>query len=261
VTAEPTAAPTALSPEVTARWQARFRAPRVSLPGWAQDAPHRNLYSSDVSGVVEQYAWDRETGERRQVTDRPNGTLMSTLSPDGETIWWFADSDGDEFGIWLTQPFTGGPDTVAVPEVEAAYPAGLEVGRSLVAIGRSTDDGSELWLAPSGGAARVIYRHEDPASVDALTRDDALLVISHSEHGDPRYPALRVLRTDSTTEEEPAVVAEKWDGVACTRWSSGRCPTTAACSSATSGAAARSCSCGTSRPTPRPSSCWTCPAT
>ena len=129
VTAE--AAPeTTLSPEVTARWQARFRAPRVSLPEWAQDAPHRNLYSSDVSGVVEQYAWDRETGERRQVTDRPNGTLMSTLSPDGETIWWFADTDGDEFGVWQTQPFAGGPDTVAVPEVEPAYPAGLEVGRT-----------------------------------------------------------------------------------------------------------------------------------
>jgi dipeptidyl aminopeptidase/acylaminoacyl peptidase len=206
VTAEPTPE-TTLSPEVTARWQARFRAPRVSLPEWAQDAPHRSLYSSDVSGVVEQYAWDRETGQRRQVTDRPNGTLMSTLSPDGETIWWFADTDGDEFGIWMTQPFGGGPDTVAVPEVDPAYPAGLEVGRAQVAVGRSTDDGSELWLAPSGGTARVIYRHADPASVDALTRDDELLVISHSEHGDPRYPALRVLRTS-----DDSVVTEKWDG-------------------------------------------------
>src|SRR5687768_16753576 len=172
VTAEPaTPDAPALSPEVTARWQARFRAPRVSLPDWALDAPHRSLYSSDVSGVVEQYAWDRETDEHRQVTDRPNGTLISTLSPDGDTIWWFADTDGDEFGIWQTQPFAGGPDTVAVPAVGPAYPAGLEVGRTLVAIGRSTDDGSELWLAPSGGEPRAFYRHADPASVDALTRD------------------------------------------------------------------------------------------
>src|SRR4051794_486110 len=211
VTAEATPE-TTLSPEVTARWQARFRAPRVSLPVWAHDAPHRSLYSSDVSGVVEQYAWDRETGERRQVTDRPNGTLISTLSPDGGTIWWFADTDGDEFGIWRTQPFGGGPDTVPVPEVGPAYPAGLEVGHRLVAIGRATDDGSELWLAPFGGSPRVIYRHADPASVDALTLDDELLVMSHSEHGDPRYPALRVLRTQDTSLEEPAVVAEKWDG-------------------------------------------------
>ncbi|TFV73434.1 S9 family peptidase [Blastococcus sp. CT_GayMR19] len=206
MSAEPRPAPR-LSPEVTARWQARFRAPRVSLPGWAEDAPHRCLYTSDLSGVVEQYAWDRRTDEHRRVTDRPNGTLMATLSPDGDTIWWFADSDGDEFGVWRTQPFAGGPDAVAVDEVGPAYPAGLEVGRTLVAIGRSTDDGSELWLAPHGGPARVIYRHPDPASVDALTRDDQLLVLSHSEHGDPRYPALRVLRTADDT-----VVAEKWDG-------------------------------------------------
>ncbi len=206
MTAEPSPAPR-LPADVTARWQARYRAPRVSLPAWAEDAPHRCLYTSDVSGVVEQYAWDRETDEHRQVTDRPNGTLIGTLSPDGDMIWWFADNDGDEFGIWRTQPFAGGPDTPAVDEVGPAYPAGLEVGRSLVAIGRSTDDGSELWLAPYGGSARVIYRHPDPASVDALTRDDELLVVSHSEHGDPRYPALRVLRT-----ADDAVVAEKWDG-------------------------------------------------
>jgi dipeptidyl aminopeptidase/acylaminoacyl peptidase len=204
--------PSTLPPEVTARWQARFRAPRVSLPGWAHDAPHRCLYSSDLGGVVELYAWDRGSDIHRQVTDRPNGTLIGTLSPDGETIWWFADTDGDEFGIWMTQPFGGGEDRAAVAEVEPAYPAGLEVGRTLSAIGRSTDDGSELWLAPDGDAPRVIYRHPDPASVDALTRDDQLLVISHSEHGDPRYPALRVLRTAETTEDSPAVVAEKWDG-------------------------------------------------
>ena len=84
---------------------------------------------------------------------------MGTLSPDGDTIWWFADTDGDEFGVWQTQPFAGGPDTVAVPEVEPAYPAGLEVGRTVVAVGRSTDDGSELLAAPRHGAApRVIYR-------------------------------------------------------------------------------------------------------
>jgi dipeptidyl aminopeptidase/acylaminoacyl peptidase len=215
VTAEPTAPETdvtALPPEVTARWQARFRAPRVSLPEWARYAPHRCLYASDASGVVEQYAWDRETGTHRQVTDRPNGTLSSTLSPDGETIWWFADTDGDEFGIWHTQPFAGGEDAVAVPGVEPAYPAGLEVGLRFVAVGRSTDDGSELWLAPTGGTPRVIYRHPDPASVDALSTDDELLVLSHSEHGDPRYPALRVLRAADTTLEQPAVVAEKWDG-------------------------------------------------
>ncbi len=208
-----------LSPEVTARWQARFRAPRVSLPDWAEDAPQRSLYASDVSGVVEQYTWDRDSGEQRQVTDRPNGTLMATLSPDGERVWWFADTDGDEFGIWRTQPFAGGEDVVAVPGVDAAYPAGLEIGRTLTAIGRSTDDGSQLWLAPHGRTPVVVYATPDTASVDALSRDEDRLVLSHSEHGDPRYPALRVLDVAAvpaeggqTEADSPWVVAEKWDG-------------------------------------------------
>ncbi|MGY1751456.1 S9 family peptidase [Modestobacter sp. SYSU DS0511] len=205
--ASPASAAPALPPEVTARWQARFRAPRISLPDWAEDAPHRNVYASDASGVVEQYAWDRETDGHRQVTDRPNGTLAATISPDGERIWWFADTDGDEFGVWRVQPFAGGADEVAVPEVGPAYPAGLEIGRTVVAIGRSTDEGSELWIVPSGGAPAVFYTSPDPASVDALSRDDALLVYSHSEHGDPRYPALRVLRTGDLS-----VVADTWDG-------------------------------------------------
>ncbi|MCW2537439.1 MAG: Dipeptidyl aminopeptidase/acylaminoacyl peptidase [Modestobacter sp.] len=206
MSAQPTPA-TALPPEVTARWQARFRAPRVSLPDWAEDAPQRCLYASDVSGVVEQYAWDRDTDTHRQVTDRPNGTGYGTLSPDGETIWWFADTDGDEFGVWRTQPFGGGDDAVPLPEVAAAYPAGLEIGRTMVAVGRSTDAGSELWLAPAGGTPSVFYSSPDTAGVDALSHDDALLVFSHSEHGDPRYPALRVLRT-----ADRSVVADKWDG-------------------------------------------------
>jgi dipeptidyl aminopeptidase/acylaminoacyl peptidase len=213
VTAERTTTdPAAALPEdVTARWQARFRAPRVSLPDWAEDAPQRSLYASDVSGVVEQYAWDRDTDVHRQVTDRPNGTLAATLSPDGETIWWFADTDGDEFGVWMTQPFSGGPDTVALPEVGPAYPAGLEIGSRVVLAGRSTDDGSELWTCPVGGTPSVFYTSPDPASVDALSRDDALAVYSHSEHGDPRYPALRVLRTeDLGPDTDP--VADKWDG-------------------------------------------------
>src|SRR3954466_8189705 len=140
VTAEPTPE-TTLSPEVTARWQARFGAPRVSLPEWAEDAPQRSLYASDVSGVVEQYAWDRDTDTHRQVTDRPNGTLAATLSPDGETIWGFADPAGEGCGVGMTQPFAGGPDAVALPEIGPVYPAGLEIGHRVVAVGRSTDDG------------------------------------------------------------------------------------------------------------------------
>ncbi|MYR21655.1 S9 family peptidase, partial [Streptomyces sp. SID6137] len=55
-------------------WEKRFRAPRVSLPDWAEDAPDRSLFVSNATGTYELYAWNRTTGEQRQATDRPNGT-------------------------------------------------------------------------------------------------------------------------------------------------------------------------------------------
>ncbi|MGB8996331.1 MAG: S9 family peptidase, partial [Pseudonocardiaceae bacterium] len=94
-------------PKAEARWRARFSAPRVSLPDWARDAPDRCLYTSNASGTWEAYAWDRATDTHRQVTDRPHGTHSATVTPDGEQVWWFADTDGDEFGSWVAEPFAG----------------------------------------------------------------------------------------------------------------------------------------------------------
>lgn len=105
-------------------WEKRFRAPRVGLPDWAEDAPDRSLFVSNATGTYELYAWDRATGTQRQATDRPNGTTDGTLSPDGEWIWWFSDTDGDEFGTWVRQPFAGGPDEPATPGWSPRTPPG-----------------------------------------------------------------------------------------------------------------------------------------
>ncbi|WP_257155752.1 prolyl oligopeptidase family serine peptidase [Streptomyces sp. Ru87] len=122
-------------------WEKRFRAPRVGLPDWAEDAPDRSLFVSNATGTFELYAWDRSTGEQRRATDRPNGTTDGVLSPDGEWIWWFSDTDGDEFGIWKRQPFGGGEDEPAVPGLAPSYPAGLALGRDGTAVvGRSIDE-------------------------------------------------------------------------------------------------------------------------
>ncbi|MFC4002604.1 prolyl oligopeptidase family serine peptidase [Prauserella oleivorans] len=190
-----------------ARWRARFLAPRVSVPDWSLDAPDANIYVSNASGVWEVYAWDRSTGEHRQVTDRPNGTLHATTSPDGRWIWWFDDTDGDEFGSWVREPFAGGEQAgKAVADVPDGYPAGLEIGHELVAVGVSTDEGSALYAHRDGVTTRF-YASEDDAGVSALSRDERLLAISHSEHGDSRHPAIRVLSCDGF-----GTVADKWDG-------------------------------------------------
>ncbi|WP_030672950.1 prolyl oligopeptidase family serine peptidase [Streptomyces rimosus] len=195
---------TAGSPEAAPDWEKRFRAPRVSLPEWAEDAPDRSLFVSNATGTFELYAWDRATGEQRQVTDRPNGTTDGTLTPDGAWIWWFSDTDGDEFGVWKRQPFGGGADEPAAPGLEPSYPAGLALGRDGTAvIGRSTDeDGTTLHVVRPGQPPVEIYRHRESAGVGALSHDGSLIAIEHTEHGDAMHSAIRVVRPDGSTVAE-----------------------------------------------------------
>jgi dipeptidyl aminopeptidase/acylaminoacyl peptidase len=189
-------------------WVRRFRAARVSLPRWARDAPHRCLYQSNASGVYELYAWDRAAGTHRQVTDRANGTRVGQLGRDGRWIWWFDDTDGDEWGVWKREPFGGeAPAEPAVPHLEPSYNAGLEVGRRVVVIGRSTKDGASIHAWHLAGEPETVYASPQEAHVGSLTDDETLLCILHSEHGDARHWALRVVRV-----ADGSAVADLWDG-------------------------------------------------
>ncbi|RAJ52269.1 dipeptidyl aminopeptidase/acylaminoacyl peptidase [Streptomyces sp. KhCrAH-43] len=188
-------------------WEQRFRAPRVSLPDWAEDAPDRALFVSNATGTYELYTWDRATGEQRQVTDRPNGTTDGVLTPDGEAVWWFDDTDGDEFGVWMRRPFhggTGAADEPAAAGLAPSYPAGLAIGRDGTAvIGRSTDeDGTTVHVVRPGAEPVEIYRHRESAGVGDLSHDGTLIALEHTEHGDAMHSALRVVRPDGTTVAE-----------------------------------------------------------
>jgi dipeptidyl aminopeptidase/acylaminoacyl peptidase len=196
-------------------WEKRFRAPRVSLPQWAEDAPDRSLFISNATGTFELYAWDRASGKQRQATDRPNGTVDGGLSPDGEWIWWFNDTDGDEFGRWMRQPFHGGPDEAAVAGLEPSYSAGLALGRDgTVVVGRMTEEaGTTIHVAaPGGGEPVEVYRHRQSAGVGDLSHDGTLLVIEHTEHGDAMHAALRVVRPNGTARPETVAELDDTEG-------------------------------------------------
>jgi acetyl esterase/lipase len=180
------------------RWPARFRATRVTLPRHARDVATRCLYRSNGSGTFELYGWDRAADTHRQVTDRPNGTSQGQLDPSGSAIWWFADTDGDQFGCWMRQPFAGGPDEPAAPGLEPSYAAGLALGRSAAIIGRSTEAGFSAHVVRAGRGPVTIYQHRQSTEVAALSQDDSLVCLAHSERGDALHPALRVYRLDGT---------------------------------------------------------------
>jgi dipeptidyl aminopeptidase/acylaminoacyl peptidase len=190
-----------------AAWRRRFRAATMTLPAWAKDAPDRLLHLSNESGRMELHAWDRATGRRRQVTDRPEGTTIGALDPDGQVVWWFDDERGNELGTWRAEQFAGGgPARAAAPGVEPGYVAGLALGHGFAIVGTSTDAGSRIWLSAPEAPPRLLYRHREDATVAGLSRDEALVALSHAEHGDSRHPALRVM------DRAGRSVADLWDG-------------------------------------------------
>lgn len=175
------------------RWRQRFTATRVSLPEPARDNPDCAVFVSNASGSFELYTWDVAGGAQVQATARKDGTTRGVLSPDGRALLWFDDTDGDELGSWQWQPFGTGPGNAgpAMPAAAPGYSAGIEVGANVVIIGYADDNGSRVHLVAGGQQPATVYRHECDAGVAALSRDETVWVLAHSEHGDSRYPALR----------------------------------------------------------------------
>jgi dienelactone hydrolase len=199
------------SPESMPIWEQRLRARRVALPVWAQDAPDRcAVVATTADGVLETHSWS-PGGEPVQLTSRSDGTVDSTIDPSGEWIWWFDDKDGDEHGVWRRQPFGSRPGegVVEATGLPAAYSVGLAVGRRRVVVGSNDDDyGSRIHLIVAGQRdPRLIYEHRESAYVGGLSRDETLMAVSHSEHGDSRHPAVRVV-----SAEDGTLVGECWDG-------------------------------------------------
>lgn len=185
------------------RWQARFRASRMSLPIWARLAPARSVYRSNASGTWEVYAWDRSSGATRQVTERPRGTAHAAIDPTGHWIYWF-DGDGDEPGTWWRQPFTGGPDEPVAPDLPPGRAGGIALSSTgAAAVSLAGDGVFRVHLVRPGEPSRLLFESTEAAWAADMSLNAELIAINH---GDPRRPALRVLRQGGDT------VAELSDG-------------------------------------------------
>ena len=199
-------------------WEARFRAPILSFPAWSPDAPDRLAIASTESGSYQLYAWDRETGLRRQVTHDPVGVLGGRPTRDGSGIVWFHDATGSESGAWVVAPFAEAvaPEPL-VPGVPEGWDQGLALGRRRTIAAISTADRFGIWVSEDGSDARCIHAHPEMLSLGgdddaALSADETLVVFEHAEDGDALHAALRVI--DAGTG---ATIADlKWDGIAIT---------------------------------------------
>jgi dipeptidyl aminopeptidase/acylaminoacyl peptidase len=190
-------------------WERRFRAPQVTFPGWARDAPDRLVFASNVTGSWQVWAWDRERDHRRQVTDHPIGVMHAVLTPDGEHVVWFHDDSGDESGRWVWVPFDDPSrrPTALAPDLIDGWSAGLALGDCVSVIGTAHGDRYDVHAVRPDGTTELLYQHVEDVSVGRISRDSALVSLEHSEHGDSIHRALRVL--DLRTGETQG---DQWDG-------------------------------------------------
>jgi hypothetical protein len=84
----------------------------------ARNHPTRGVICSDVGGVFQIHAWDVPTGQLRQVTHDPHGTLLGTIAPDGCWVYTVLDPDGDQYGHFARISFEGG----AVEDLTPGFP-------------------------------------------------------------------------------------------------------------------------------------------
>jgi dienelactone hydrolase len=199
-------------------WKRRFRAPRFSDPQWARERPERILYGANHEGTFEVYVLDLLTGVERRLTSRTEGTgyrVPPRIDPHGDEVWWWDDEGGNELGVWQVQAFVGGSARVAT-DLAPAYSANTTLGAGFALVGRSGDEGTTIDLCAEGGARRL-YAHRESAQVGFLSADEQLFTMAHSEHGDARNRAIRILDLAGAT------VADRWDGpgrgLKATRWS------------------------------------------
>ncbi|MDQ2903427.1 MAG: prolyl oligopeptidase family serine peptidase [Chloroflexota bacterium] len=104
--------------EATAPWKLRFRAPQVFTTRMATANPTYGIAVSNVaSDVFQVYGWDVPGGTLTQVTHRPAGLFAVVLAPDGRSLYYLDDRQGDETGHIVRIPYAGGKPLDLTPHL------------------------------------------------------------------------------------------------------------------------------------------------
>lgn len=209
------------------RWEARFRAPKITFPRWSRHAPNRTVYTSTESGVWQAHCWDPETGIRRTVSDHPVGVVTAFPSFDGAEVVFWQEDTGDETGRWLAQAFEGGGDEPFVANAPLGWSDGLAQAPGIVVIGISDRDGFGIHASVAGAPAKEIAHSSEWTQIAGteqgrddlagLSADGALLALVHAEHGNLIHPAIRVV--DPRTGEIRGERRDEGRALFATAWS------------------------------------------
>jgi hypothetical protein len=185
---------TVIEQQDDASWKRRFRAPFILQASVAPEAPGRGLVATNRSGACQLYAWDVPKGTLLQRTDRPEGQVSGTLSPDGRYIYYLDDQQGNEIGHFVRVPFAGGVPVDVTPDLPPYSTPGLFCSRKGAMLGltaRTTGGAVAYCLAvePDGtlGPPRVLHQGQATIIGPVFSADGAVAVVmSNARTGRPR---------------------------------------------------------------------------
>lgn len=206
-------------------WKKRFTAPTVEHVHWSAGVPDRLAVVSTESGGAQAWSWDLRTGERRLASDGGVGAEEALMTPEGDGVLWWLDATGDERGRWMRTPFEGGDAAPLLPDIPDGWAMGLSLVPGTIALALADDDEYVVYVAHGGEAARVLYRHAQPAGVGrewpqgpgGLSADGSLLCLRHAEDSDIARPRVRVV--DAHTGEPVGEIRDADRAVAPAGWS------------------------------------------
>lgn len=204
-----------------AAWKKRFRVPTVPLTQIAKNNPKRGLTASNQSGVYQLYAWDVDTGEMRQITDKPAGIFMGFISADGNYILFHDDEQGNEIGHFVRVPFEGGEKEDITPDMSpySSFTVNQSKNGNVLGFASAGAEGFQFFLmaqAEDGalGDPETLYRSERLSFGPSLSADGSYAVISTTERSQTTDTCLYVFASDSVGQDnnQPDFVLEDKDG-------------------------------------------------
>jgi dipeptidyl aminopeptidase/acylaminoacyl peptidase len=197
----------------SAPWKQRFHAASIFWTMIATEEPTRGLVASNLSGIAQLYAWDVPTGMLTQLTDRPQGQLFGTLSPDGRYVYYHREKEGNEIGHFVRLPFEGGEIEDITPQLAPYASFGLRFSRAgnLLMFMAATPEGFKVYLMENTSDGKLTLPtpiHQSASIIMGLrlSYKGDLLVIGTTERS--RSLQMNLLALDTRLGQP---IAELWD--------------------------------------------------
>lgn len=192
-----------------APWKQRFRAASIAWSAIAAQNPSRGLICTNKDGIYQLYAWDVETGNLTQLTNKPAGVVGGMIDAQGEYVYYHDDQGGNEIGHYVRVPFGGGDVQDITPNVQP-YASFLisqsHAGNKTGFIGANAE-GFGLYIVEEGSEPRKIATFSQLTNGPTLSSNGELVLVDSAERTKSLDTSLLVYNT--VTGEQ---VAELWDG-------------------------------------------------